>query len=391
MKKNALFLLLIAATSIGCDSENSSVDSNKGYFVTLLGNDTLAVERFEKSENGIKAEVLLRSPRTVYYEYDLSLNSEGGMTKMTRFSQDPRQAFTDEGKRITQEIGLNGDSLVSETPTNNGTRRLTALNSSGSLPFIDMVHWPYELAFNAAAKASSDSIHQMLFTGRRLSDFIIHKESADSMTIRHPSRGVMGVDVDDHGNLLKLDAALTTRKLIVKRVNEMDFEGVIRDFAERDKNGSPFSGNLSGAVEEEFSFGGANFKVTYGSPKKRGRKIFGGIVSYGQRWRTGANRATHFSTTKDLVIDGLDVPAGDYTLFSIPEANGGTLIINKQTGQNGQSYDESRDLGRVSMSMGSQSEVTENFTIKVVEGEGSAGTIQLIWDQSVLSIGFSIK
>ena len=99
--------------------------------------------------------------------------------------------------------------------------------------------------------------------------------------------------------------------------------------------------------------------------------------------------STHFSTSKNLKIGELEVPAGDYTLFTIPEANGGTLIINKQTGQNGRSYDENRDLGRVSMSMGSQPEITEDFTIKVIE-TSSGGTIQLIWDQSVLSIPFII-
>ena len=84
------------------------------------------------------------------------------------------------------------------------------------------------------------------------------------------------------------------------------------------------------------------------------------------------------------------MPAGDYTLFSIPAASGGTLIINKQTGQNGQSYNESRDLGRVPMSIGTQNDVTENFTIKVEEN-ANGGLIKLIWDQTVLSVNFIIK
>ena len=140
----------------------------------------------------------------------------------------------------------------------------------------------------------------------------------------------------------------------------------------------------------ETSFGGSDFKVTFGSPQKRGRTIFGGIVPYGERWRTGANSASHFSTTKDIYIAGNKVPAGEYTLFSIPEENGGTLIINKQTGQNGQSYDESRDLMRVPMMREENSEEVEGFTIQVVETE-NGGSIELLWDRTIYYVNFNFE
>lgn len=388
MKNTCLAVLLISLTIWSCNNTSNKTDSI--HFVTLLGNDTLAVEQFVKSEKGITAKVLLRSPQTIYLEYELNQNAEGGMTSMTGYRQDPQLAFTTEGKEITQEIKIVGDSLISETTGSNGLTRVAVLNKEGTLPFIDMVHWPFELALNAAANSASDSIHQMLFTGRNISDFIIHKVKPDSMTLRHPSRGVMGVSVDDKGNLIQLDAALTTRKLIVNRVASLDFEHIVKDFAEKDKSGSPLSGELSGGVEDSFSFRGTDFYVTYGSPKKRGRTIFGGIVSFGERWRTGANRATHFSTSKDLQIGTLEIPAGEYTLFTIPEKEGGVLIINKQTGQNGQSYNESLDLGRVPMTVSTQEEVTEDFTIKVIES-ADGGTLQLIWDQTIYSVDFTIR
>lgn len=388
MRNTFLAVLLISLTIWSCNNTSDKTDSI--HFVTLLGNDTLAVEQFVKSEKGIATKVLLRSPQTIYFEYELNQNADGGMTSMTRYNQDPQLAFTPEGKEITQEIKIVGDSLISETTGSNGLTRIAVLNKEGTLPFIDMVHWPFELALNAAASSPGDSIHQMLFTGRNISDFIIHKVKSDSMTLRHPSRGVMGVSVDDKGNLIKLDAALTTRKLIVNRVAALDFDRIVKDFAEKDKGGSPLSGELSGGVEDDFSFKGTDFYVTYGSPKKRGRDIFGGIVPFGERWRTGANRATHFSTSKDLQIGTLEIPAGEYTLFTIPEKEGGILIINKQTGQNGQSYNESLDLGRVAMTVSTQDEVTEDFTIKVIENT-NGGTLQLIWDQTIYSVDFLIQ
>ena len=91
--------------------------------------------------------------------------------------------------------------------------------------------------------------------------------------------------------------------------------------------------------------------VNYNSPAMRGRKVMGGLVPYGKIWRTGANSATSFSSEADLMIGKLRVPAGKYTLFTLP-AEPGTpwlLIVNKQTGQWGLEYHEDQDLGRTAM------------------------------------------
>lgn len=388
MKTHHLLSCLLLAFLSACQTEGNSEADPYTYFVTRLGNDTLAIERFQRQADQVTAHVVLRSPSTKLMSYRLDLDDAGGIKSMERI--DPADTYFEWiGATLAQKVNVSGDSLINEVMTRNGDmRRFAMVNETGSLPFIDMVHWPFELAFNQASKVANDSIDQKLLTGRRLSNFIIHKVSADSMTLRHPSRGVMGVTVNEQGELLKLDAALTTRKLVVTRVEALDFEGIANAFLERDKNGSPF-GSLSGAITDSFSFKGAEFKVSYGSPSKRGRKIFGGIVSWGERWRTGANRATHFSTSRNLKIGDLSVPVGEYTLFTIPEPDGGTLIINKQTGQNGRSYKQEMDLGRVPMTISEQAEVTEAFTIKVVES-ATGGTLQLLWDQTVFSVDFTI-
>ncbi|HBX66933.1 MAG TPA: hypothetical protein DEG32_12565, partial [Balneolaceae bacterium] len=92
----------------------------------------------------------------------------------------------------------------------------------GVLPFIDMIHWPYELAFNRAAEVNKDTVIQPLLSGNRISDFVIAQIEGDSMTVRHPTRGVMGVRVNTDGDIQHLDAALTTRKLKVTRTNSLD-------------------------------------------------------------------------------------------------------------------------------------------------------------------------
>jgi len=388
VKTSIVFLSSIISIAFwGC---NSSINSNQNAgYVTLLGNDTLAVEQFEKSETGINAKVVLRSPRTSLTSYTLTTAEDGGIEELVFTSHELEKGFDSEGQ-ITRSYQKSGDSLIVSIRTNDGsTRVLKSKYDTGVLPFIDMVHWPFEIAFNNAMQMDADSIDQKLISGSRASTFVVAKIDSDSMTIRHPSRGVMGSRVDDKGNILALDASQTTRKLLVKRVTDLDIDKVAERFAKSDKNGNPF-GSLSGAIEEEFAIGNTVFNVSYGSPQRRGRDLFGGIVPFGERWRTGANRATHFKTSSDLVFSDVEMPAGEYTLFTIPEKDGGTLIINKQTGQNGRTYDEARDLGRVKMTVSQKEENTEGFTIEVAENEGS-GILKLIWGNTVYSVPFEIN
>ncbi len=94
---------------------------------------------------------------------------------------------------------------------------------------------------------------------------------------------------------------------------------------------------------------GKTITVDYSSPRAKGRKIYGGLVPYGEVWRAGANEATTFVTTTDLMVGGTHVPAGNYTLFVIPDKDKWTLIISKKTG--------------VDMKVSTIPSTVENFTI----------------------------
>jgi len=108
---------------------------------------------------------------------------------------------------------------------------------------------------------------------------------------------------------------------------------------------------LSPPQQVQYSANGKKVTIDYSAPSMRGRKIIGELVPYGQVWRTGANAATTLTTEADLMIGSLHVPAGKYTLFTVPGAKEWTLIVSKKTGQWGTQYDETQDLGRVRMTV----------------------------------------
>jgi len=136
---------------------------------------------------------------------------------------------------------------------------------------------------------------------------------------------------------------------------------------------------------------GKTITVDYSSPRAKGRKIFGDLVPYGEVWRTGANEATTFVTSADLSVEGKDVPAGNYTIFTVPTANNWTLIINRKTGEWGIPYKyQSDELARVPMSASKTSGPVEDFTISF-EPSGAACTLQVSWENTQASVKFTEK
>jgi hypothetical protein len=137
--------------------------------------------------------------------------------------------------------------------------------------------------------------------------------------------------------------------------------------------------------------GGKSIKTDYSSPRMKGRKVYGGLVPFGEVWRTGANAATTFVTSADVTVGGKTVPAGSYTIFTVPAADKWTLIVNKKTGEWGIPYKyESDELARVDMKGSKLSAPVENFTISYVKS-GSGCTLQIDWETTRASVDISAK
>lgn len=130
--------------------------------------------------------------------------------------------------------------------------------------------------------------------------------------------------------------------------------------------------------------GEAEITIDYSSPSVKGRKIWGGLVPYGQVWRTGANEATTFEVTKDITVEGKALPAGKYALFTIPGEQKWTIIFNTAPDQWGASdYDQAKDALRVEVAPQTLDESVEAMEISVGEG-----TVTLRWEK--LAVSFKV-
>jgi DUF2911 family protein len=137
--------------------------------------------------------------------------------------------------------------------------------------------------------------------------------------------------------------------------------------------------------------GGKSVKTDYSSPRMKGRKVYGGLVPFGQVWRTGANEATTFVTSADITVGGTTVPAGSYTIFTIPNADKWSLVISKGTGEWGTDYPGAgKDLARVDMKVAKLPSPVENFTI-AYDKAGSGCTMRIDWETTRASVDIAAK
>jgi len=136
---------------------------------------------------------------------------------------------------------------------------------------------------------------------------------------------------------------------------------------------------------------GADIKITYSQPSMRGRKIWGDLVPFGSVWRLGANEATTITLPKAIVLGGKDVPAGAYTLWMLPAADGSAkLIINSETGQWGTNYNGKKDFGSVDLKRTELDKSVEQFVI-AIDAAAGGGVLKFTWDKLQYSVAFTVK
>jgi hypothetical protein len=143
---------------------------------------------------------------------------------------------------------------------------------------------------------------------------------------------------------------------------------------------------------------GNRVTIVYGRPYTKdpktgdNRKIWGGLVPFGKVWRTGADEATLLITQKPIVMGGTTIPAGAYTLFTLPvDSDSAKLIVSKQLGQWGLQYDEKQDLARIDLKKGTLEKPVDQFTMAVAKDPAEGGLLKLMWESTEFSVSFTVQ
>jgi hypothetical protein len=145
-------------------------------------------------------------------------------------------------------------------------------------------------------------------------------------------------------------------------------------------------------VTQSYSVGAAKVNLFYCSPSKKGREIFGGLIKYGEVWRTGANEPTTFTTDKNLVIDGKNLPVGKYSWWTIPQQDSWTVIFNKEIpywgdGTGGKAArNEKTDVLQVVVPVEKLTDSQEKLSI-----DAQNNALNIIWDMTKVSVPIIVQ
>ncbi len=371
--------LLLAMTMVVQDS---------GAFVVKLGNDTLSLEQYTRTATQLRGEYVIRTPRSVHRIYTADLNSDGTIRRLELVTHNIGGGPGPMETKLT--IEFIGDTAVWNFPRGDSmiTQKIAA--PRGTLPYQIHVYGLIEQFGRWARATGKDSAaFTALASANQMSSGYVKKLGGDSLRLMFTDGQLAGLGpftfrLDPRGRLVWLTGKGSTVQVEVQRVASVPMAQAGPMFANR-----PL-GQLSPRDTARATIGGAAVWIDYSRPSRRGRDIFGALEPWNKVWRTGANAATQFSTPVDLVIGGATVPAGKYTLWTLPTPTGWKLIINKQTGQWGTEYKPEQDLVRVDAKVETVATPIEQFTI-AFEPAAAPAAITFTWDRVRYSVPVAKK
>ncbi|MFL5519033.1 MAG: DUF2911 domain-containing protein [Gemmatimonadales bacterium] len=386
MQRSALLPLLALACAQAAPPERYG-------FVTVLGSDTVAVERIERSPDRLVADGVDRWPFVRRRHTELALNDDGTIRHMVMDVRTPNGATPRErGRRVTADFTRDRVTISVE---DSAGRRDTAFATRGviTVPHVSMMYSVIELEIATALRraqasglAPTDSVpFQQFYPDRDVGpSFTMHRgrvvpKGGGKVELRHGwLSGTGDVMVDSAGRMLTYSGARSTYKVSVARVaTPPDVDSLTARLAAAEH--ATGQQQLSVRDTVRATIGAASFTVDYGRPLARGRTLLGDVIPYDRIWRTGANAATQFTTSSPITLAGLSLPAGTYTLWTVPHPHGVELIVNKQTGQWGTEYSLEQDLGRARLGSENAATPVEKFTISIEPRDAKHGTLALAW------------
>lgn len=358
-----------------------------GTFLVRLGDDTTSVERYTRTPQKLEVHQVGRSPRVLrrHFVYDLKQGNVTGLSMVVTPPDTDTPTQT-----ITATFGPDSARMKIESAGRPVQNVRVALPADAVIVATSSPWTGYESAIQKLMKGKADSLRTTVYflggdTGYWMS---LHKLGRDSVAVANGHLDQFHARVNRQGQILGVLPIAGTGMFGVERKAELDMAAITASFAAREKAGAGL-GTLSPRDSVLATVGGANLWIDYGRPAKRGRVVFGSIVPYGEVWRTGANAATQFRTNKPLDFGGTTVPAGFYTLWTLPTSEGWTLIVNSETGQWGTARHADKDLYRIAMKVDALPQPEERFTIRV-EPTGDGGVLQLQWDTTRASATFRV-
>jgi len=360
-------------------------------FVARLGNDTVSIERISRRGDEIVSDEVDRFPRVRRRHTTMRLAADGTIKNLEMDIRTPSEPSNERERHVVADVS--GDSVHITKHDSTGTKKYAfATGGALTMPHLPQMYSLTDLYFGAAlrrAVAPGDSVTlRQYYIDREFDRFplhsgVVHLLAPNKAEIHHDwLAGYGDATFDSLHHTLTYNGARSTYKVDVKRLtapSELpDIEAIGSRFAALETSGG--MKQLSVRDTARATIGAATISVDYGRPLARGRVLLGDVVPFDEVWRTGANAATQLTTSAPITLAGIHVPAGTYTLWTVPRKDGqAELIVNRQFGQWGTEYNEKLNIGQQRVTVDTTSTPVEKFTISVAPSGAKKGTLAMEW------------
>ncbi len=362
-------------------------------FITRLGSDTISVESVTREGNTLTSNEVDRFPSVRIRHTVIKLALDGSIQHLVMDIHTPSEPVDQRECKVIADVTIDSVVHISKKDGKGTLNRSFATGGSIVVAHVPQMYSLYELYFAAALKHEAASKSgpgnpvpmRQFYIDREFDHFPLGRASVRPLgggkaEVTHDWLSGTGEATMDSGyHMLGYSGARTTYKVEVSRLASPPDVKSIADRFEALETKTGIVRQLSVRDTMRAQIGNALFTVDYGRPLVRGRKLLGDLLPYDRVWRTGANAATQFTTSAPIKLAGMQVPAGTYTLWTVPHMDGVDLVVNRQTGQWGTEYDGSRNLGIARITTQTLSTPIEEFTISIVSSDTQHGKLVMEW------------
>ena len=370
----------------------SNAPAEQYGYLALLGNDTVSIERDSRRGNEIVSDEVDRFPRVRRRHATIRLADDGTIEHLEMDITTPSEPSNERDRHVTADV--RSDSVRITKHDSTGTKKYAfATGGALTMPHLPMMYGLTDLYFGAAlrkAAAPGDSVTlRQYYIDREFDRFplhsgVVHLLAPGRAEIHHDwLAGYGDATFDSLHRMLTYDGARSTYKVSVRRLTNVselpDIGAIGQRFAALETSNGGMK-QLSVRDTARATIGSASISIDYGRPLARGRVLLGDVVPFGEVWRTGANAATQLTTSAPITLAGMRLPAGTYTLWTVPRKDGHSdLIVNTQFGQWGTEYNEKRNLGTQRLVVDTTGTPVEKFTISMVPAGARKGALVMEW------------
>lgn len=382
-----ILLLSILIIFIIHHLQAQEMHKDNGYLIYTLGRDTTMIGHYQLRGDDFDMTVLVRSPLEVH-KLKGSLFSSGECKYVEGYAYKPAIG-KDSLFLQTYKLFTRNDSTFTEQNIG-GKTSVFAYSRRG------MLHqglYPY-VFFNplyaqyAPLKPGDSLLSSHLLFGSK-DPVTIKKINKSTVAVGGKTMGLFTIYLNEKGKPKYIDAIGSSWNVKGKILPYLNLDSLIHVEAVKAQQFGAMP-VLNKPESFQTTIGSTDIKINYNRPSMRGRVIFGEVVPWNRFWRTGANTATKITLSASIFFKDKELPAGEYSIFTMPTKNGWTIMFNKEANIWGTQYNPANDVLRVPMQVKQLKEPVELMTIEIVPVIGG-GAINVIWENTKASVAFTTK